>query len=87
MMNNKPDLLILDIMMPKKDGFTVLEEIRRKDQIKDTPVIVVTSKELTNKEREELRKRTSAVIQKSSVMMDVVMDKLIKRIKEHLTNE
>lgn len=87
MMNKKPDLLILDIMMPKKDGFTVLEEIRRKEQIKDTPVIVVTSKELTNKEKEELRKRTSAVIQKSSVMMDVVMDKLIKRIKEHLTNE
>lgn len=87
MMDKKPDLLILDIMMPKKDGFTVLEEIRKKEKIKDTPVIVVTSKELTNKEKDELHKRTSAVIQKSSVMMDVVMDKLMKRIKEHLANE
>jgi signal transduction histidine kinase/DNA-binding response OmpR family regulator len=86
MINKKPDLLILDIMMPKKDGFTVLEDIRKRVQIKDTPVIVVTSKDLTNEEKDALRKSTSAVIHKSAVMMDIVMENLIKRIKENLNN-
>ncbi|MBS4538501.1 response regulator transcription factor [Clostridium sp. D2Q-11] len=37
-----PDLILLDIMLPKKDGFEVLKEIREK---KDTPVIMLTAKE------------------------------------------
>lgn len=37
-----PDLVLLDIMMPKKDGFQVLKEIRSKKQ---TPVIMLTAKE------------------------------------------
>lgn len=84
MLVKKPDLLILDIMMPKKDGFTVIEEIRKREQIKDTPIIVVTAKDLSNKEKEELYNATSAVIQKSAVMVDTVMQVMIKRIKEYL---
>ncbi|TJX13145.1 response regulator transcription factor [Tissierella creatinini] len=38
----EPDLVLLDIMMPKKDGFQVLKEIRTKKQ---TPVIMLTAKE------------------------------------------
>jgi len=38
------DLLILDIMMPKKDGFTLAGEIRKLD--KKTPIIFLTAKSL-----------------------------------------
>lgn len=37
-----PDLILLDIMLPKKDGFEVLKEVR---EDKDTPVIMLTAKE------------------------------------------
>lgn len=37
-----PDLILLDIMMPKKDGFQVLKEVRAKSQV---PVIMLTAKE------------------------------------------
>lgn len=40
--NEKPDLILLDVMLPKKDGFQVLKEIRQKLQ---TPVLMVTAKE------------------------------------------
>ncbi len=40
----KPDLIFLDIMMPKKDGFEVLKEIREDDELKDTHVIMLTGK-------------------------------------------
>ena len=39
---DKPDLLVLDVMLPKKDGFTLASEIRKIDQ--HTPIIFLTSK-------------------------------------------
>jgi len=43
--NQKPELLVLDIMMPKKDGFSVAKEIRKLD--KKTPIIFLTAKSQT----------------------------------------
>ncbi len=40
----RPDVVILDIMMPRMDGFTVLREMKKDDMIKDIPVIVLTAK-------------------------------------------
>jgi len=40
----KPDLMLLDIMMPKMDGFTVLKKLKESDEWKDIPVIVLTAK-------------------------------------------
>lgn len=40
-LNENPDLVLLDIMLPKKDGFQVLKEIREKKQV---PVIMLTAK-------------------------------------------
>ncbi|WP_427340525.1 response regulator YycF [Caloranaerobacter sp. DY30410] len=40
--NLKPDLILLDVMLPKKDGFQVLKEIRHKLK---TPVLMLTAKE------------------------------------------
>lgn len=43
--NNQPDLLILDIVMPEKDGITLLKDLRAMPIHHQTPVIVVTSKD------------------------------------------
>jgi len=40
--SDKPDLILLDVMLPKKDGFQVLKEVRQKLQ---TPVLMLTAKE------------------------------------------
>ena len=39
----KPDLLLLDILMPKVDGFGVLEGKQQDDTIKDIPVIIISN--------------------------------------------
>jgi CheY-like chemotaxis protein len=46
----KPDLVILDIMMPRRNGFEVLREIRRDDDLSDTAVIVLTAQPATRDE-------------------------------------
>ena len=43
---DKPDVLVLDVMMPKKDGFTLAEQIRKIDPY--TPIIFLTSKSQTD---------------------------------------
>jgi len=39
----KPDLILLDLLLPKMDGFTVLEKINQDDSLKQIPVIVLTN--------------------------------------------
>jgi len=42
--NDKPDLIFLDINMPDMDGFAVMRELKRDPEIKDIPVVLITSK-------------------------------------------
>ena len=41
--SEKPDIILLDVIMPKLDGFAVLKELREKDDTKNTPVILLTN--------------------------------------------
>jgi two-component system response regulator VicR len=40
----KPDLVLLDLMMPDMDGWEVYQQMKADDELKDVPVIVVTAK-------------------------------------------
>ncbi len=45
MSNATPDLIFLDIILPDKDGLTFLQELRRDDNYRDTPVVIISSKD------------------------------------------
>ncbi|MBI5662015.1 MAG: response regulator [Ignavibacterium album] len=51
-LKEKPDLVILDLMMPIKDGLTVLKEIKSNPETESIPVIMLT----TNAEEENILK-------------------------------
>ena len=40
---DRPDLIILDVMMPRKDGYVVCDEIKKDDQYKDITVVLLTA--------------------------------------------
>lgn len=44
----KPDIILLDIMMPEMDGWEVLKKLKEKETLKNIPVIVFTAKEYSN---------------------------------------
>lgn len=47
-----PDLLLIDLMLPKKDGISVIREIKTNESLKDKPCIIVTNLADPNKEQE-----------------------------------
>ena len=60
----KPQLIILDLMMPEMDGFEFLEELRRDESMANVPIIVVTAKDLSEQDRQRLNGRVKQVLQK-----------------------
>jgi chemosensory pili system protein ChpA (sensor histidine kinase/response regulator) len=39
----QPDLILLDLGMPKMDGYQMMEELRADETLKDTPVVVISA--------------------------------------------
>ncbi len=54
----KPDVVLLDIILPQMDGFTVLQEMRSNDNLKNIPIIMLTN--LGTSEDQEKGKRYGA---------------------------
>jgi signal transduction histidine kinase/CheY-like chemotaxis protein len=59
-----PDGVILDLLMPEMNGFEFLKALRSDPEIHSTPVLVNTSKHLTNTEREFLQKNANGILSK-----------------------
>lgn len=60
----RPALILLDLMMPEMDGFTVLETLQSDDSLRSIPTIVVTSQVLTEEDMERLNCGVVSVLNK-----------------------
>jgi PAS domain S-box-containing protein len=81
-----PDILVLDLMMPEIDGFQVLDYIRSNKETHDLPVVIVTAKDLSAKEKFILSGKVSSILQKSGKRTNDVFDE-IKRIINELEKQ
>ena len=66
MKDNRPEMILLDLMMPEMDGFEFMTEMRKVDDWKAIPVIVITAKDLTQEERQRLEGYVQKVLQKGA---------------------
>ena len=77
----KPDLIILDLMMPEVDGFTVLQTARSSALTANVPVMIMTAKTLSPGDFERIRELdVRYVVQKG----DVDQQELLRRVYEML---
>jgi threonine synthase len=72
-----PDLVLLDLMMPQMDGFTLLSLMKEEGAMADIPVIVITAKELTPQERRRLAGHVDSLLKKGSYMDLDLLDDLV----------
>ena len=77
-----PDVLLLDLIMPELDGFTVLDKIRHQERTKNIPVIIITAKDLTKKDRLKLSGNISSLISKSEANPRILLNELQRVMKE-----
>jgi len=77
----KPDMVITDLMMPGVDGFQVIEMMKANPDMRDIPIVVVTAKELTVKERAMLSAQVDMLLQKGSFIEEGFVETLIDRLK------
>jgi CheY-like chemotaxis protein len=61
---NKPDVILLDLMMPETDGFAVVAALQKEAHWQDIPVIVITARDLDAKDRERLNSGVQSVLVK-----------------------
>ena len=78
----RPDVLLLDLMMPVMDGFETLQRLREEEGTRDLPVVVITAKDLSREEREELQRNTTRVIEKNGLDRERIMSELRASLKE-----
>ena len=76
----KPDVVITDLMMPGMDGFQVIEVLKADKELNQIPVIVLTAKELTPRERERLSGQIDALLQKGSFLDEELLQSIIKTL-------
>lgn len=78
----KPDLILLDIMMPKKDGTKTYKELKSDPDLRDIPVIVITgiAKEV-DYQTLLARPSTGKIAPESHLVKPVSAEELIKTIK------
>jgi CheY-like chemotaxis protein/anti-sigma regulatory factor (Ser/Thr protein kinase) len=78
MRQQPPDAIILDLMMPKIDGFAVLEQMRSTAATAETPVLILTAKDLTAEDRARLSaNHVQQLVQKG----DVDRRELLQRVE------
>jgi signal transduction histidine kinase/CheY-like chemotaxis protein len=63
---SKPDVILLDLMMPEMDGFQFVGELQQNLEWRDIPVIVITARDLTAADRERLNSSVQSVFIKES---------------------
>jgi CheY-like chemotaxis protein len=62
----RPDVILLDLMMPEMDGFEFLAELRRQQDWRDIPVLIVTAMDLSDDDRRRLNGGVERIMQKGA---------------------
>ena len=77
----KPNLILLDLILPKMDGFEVLEELKEDDDTKDIPVIVLTNLESSQDIEKALVLGATTYLVKANYDLKEVIEKIKENIK------
>ena len=79
----RPDILLLDLIMPHLDGFEVIERIRSNPETEDLPIIVISAKDLSIEEISRLNKTVEVVMRKQGFRGERLIDEINRILREN----
>ncbi len=80
--SEKPDLILLDLILPKMDGFEVLKRLKADTDCKDIPVIVLTNLEGIGDVGKAIELGATTYLVKAQYSLDEVLEKIKKAFGE-----
>jgi DNA-binding response OmpR family regulator len=89
----KPDLIILDLLMPVMDGFEFLEQLQKVEIYRDIPILVITAAHLSKEDHHRLNVHIEHIVEKESLSNEelarqvcVQTNKLLRKQKKHVVS-
>jgi len=80
---NRPDLVLLDLMMPVMDGFEFVMHFRKLEGCLGTPVIVVTAKDLDQSDRDKLLGGVERIVEKGALTRQQLLKQVRELVSQH----
>jgi CheY-like chemotaxis protein len=77
----KPDVILLDLMMPEMDGFEVVAALQKNAAWREIPVIVITSLDLSAKDRERLNSGVQSVLIKEQFKSGDLVERIHRLVQ------
>jgi len=77
----RPDAILLDLMMPRMDGFGVIERLRQRPESASIPIVVLTAKTLTGEESARLKESVAQVMQKQGLEGETLIRELQRMLQ------
>jgi len=84
MENGRPDLILLDLMMPEVDGFQFIARLRQNTAWQSIPIIIVTAKELTLEDQLALNGFVKGVLQKGAYEQRELLDQISTLVRGYV---
>ena len=78
----KPDLILLDLVLPRMHGFEVLKKLKEEPETKEIPVIVLTNLEKMEDVEQAVKLGATAYLVKTQYTIEELMEKIKKAIEE-----
>jgi CheY-like chemotaxis protein len=78
---SRPDIIVLDLMMPEMDGFEFLAALRERPEWHDIPVLVVTARDLTAEDRSRLTGGVKRIILKGTSARDELLREVARLLR------
>ena len=78
-----PDLILLDLILPKKNGFEILEDLKKDASVKNIPVIVLTNLEGSAEVERALSLGATTYLVKANYKLDELLGKIELVLNHH----
>ena len=78
--NQQPELILLDLMMPQMDGFTFVNVLQRNEAWRSIPVVILTAKEITAEDRQQLNGYVENILQKGAYTREELLSQVRKLV-------
>jgi CheY-like chemotaxis protein len=82
----KPALVLLDLMMPEMDGFQFAIEFRKEETMRNIPIIVITAKDITEEDQMRLSGYVETIVRKEAYGRDVLLNEVRELVNRALVD-